>query len=124
MAIITTTAQVNDKNTKTINTVKGEKKIISIPIFQLEKGAGVKNIYASAFIPDFIQFGDVVTVSGRIEVKKSGDFTNYNFLFPTVEKVFVYNTSSANTDISQAEIDDLFGETSVLDSDDEDGLPF
>ena len=42
MAIITVTAQVNEKNTRTVSTANGDKKIISVPLFEKEKGSNVK----------------------------------------------------------------------------------
>lgn len=117
MAIITTTAQVNEKNTRTVNTAKGDKKIISVPLFEKEKGSNVKVAYGSAFLPDFIQLGDVVTISGRVQAKESGEYVNYNFVFPTVEKVFISNDSQA-----QAK-QDLFGGSEPIEVD-ESELPF
>ena len=67
MAIITVTAQANEKNTRTVSTAKGDKKIISVPLFEKEKGSNVKVAYGSAFLPDFIQLGDAVTISGRVQ---------------------------------------------------------
>ena len=94
MAIITVTTQVNEKNTRTVNTSKGDKKIISVPLFEKEKGSSIKVAYGSAFLPDFIKFGDVVTVSGRVQAKESGEYVNYNFVFPTIEKVFISGNNS------------------------------
>ena len=117
MAIITVTTQVNEKNTRTVNTAKGDKKIISVPLFEKEKGSNVKVAYGSAFLPDFIQLGDVVTISGRVQAKESGEYVNYNFVFPTVEKVFISNNSQA-----QAK-QDLFGGSEPIEVNTED-LPF
>lgn len=117
MAIITTTAQVNEKNTRTVSTAKGDKKIISVPLFEKEKGSNVKVAYGSAFLPDFIQLGDVVTISGRVQAKESGEYVNYNFVFPTVEKVFISNDSQA-----QAK-QDLFGGSEPIEVN-ESELPF
>lgn len=119
MAIITVTTQVNEKNTRTVNTSKGDKKIISVPLFEKEKGSSVKVAYGSAFLPDFIKLGDVVTVSGRVQAKESGEYVNYNFVFPTVEKVFI---SDSNDNQSQAK-QDLFGSSEPFEINDED-LPF
>ena len=105
MAIITVTAQANEKNTRTVNTAKGDKKLISVPLFEKEKGSNVKVAYGSAFLPDFIQLGDIVTVSGRVQAKESGEYVNYNFVFPTVEKVFIHDDSSKQAQAKQ----DLFG---------------
>ena len=117
MAIITVTTQVNEKNTRTVSTAKGDKKIISVPLFEKEKGSNVKVAYGSAFLPDFIQLGDVVTISGRVQAKESGEYVNYNFVFPTVEKVFISNDSQA-----QAK-QDLFGGSEPIEVD-ESELPF
>lgn len=86
MAIITVTAQANEKNTRTVSTAKGDKKIISVPLFEKEKGSSVKVAYGSAFLPDFIQLGDTVTVSGRVQAKESGEYVNYNFVFLQLKK--------------------------------------
>ena len=101
MAIITVTAQANEKNTRTVNTAKGDKKIISVPLFEKEKGSNVKVAYGSAFLPDFIQLGDTVTVSGRVQAKESGEYVNYNFVFPTVEKVFIHDGNGAQAQAKQ-----------------------
>ena len=119
MAIITTTTQVNEKNTRTVNTAKGDKKIISVPLFEKEKGSNVKVAYGSAFLPDFIQLGDVVTISGRVQAKESGEYVNYNFVFPTVEKVFISNDNNSQAQAKQ----DLFGDSELIEVNTED-LPF
>lgn len=116
MSIITVTAQLNEKNTRTVNTKNGETLTISVPLFEKEKGSQVKVPYATAFLPSFIKMGDVVTVSGRVQAKESGEYVNYNFVFPTVEKVFM-----GETQVQAAPAD--FGRTEELTvSDDE--LPF
>ena len=107
MAIITTTAQVNEKNTRTVNTAKGDKKIISVPLFEKEKGSNVKVAYGSAFLPDFIQLGDTVTVSGRVQAKESGEYVNYNFVFPTVEKVFIPNDNNSQSQANRTCLENL-----------------
>ena len=119
MAIITVTTEVNEKNTRTVNTAKGDKKIISVPLFEKEKGSSVKVAYGSAFLPDFIQFGDVVTVSGRVQAKESGEYVNYNFVFPTVEKVFISDSNVAQEKSKQ----DLFGNSEPIEVNTDD-LPF
>ena len=119
MAIITVTAQANEKNTRTVNTAKGDKKIISVPLFEKEKGSSVKVAYGSAFLPDFIQLGDIVTVSGRVQAKESGEYVNYNFVFPTVEKVFIHNDNGSQAQAKQ----DLFGGAEQIEVNTED-LPF
>ena len=119
MAIITVTAQANEKNTRTVSTAKGDKKIISVPLFEKEKGSSVKVAYGSAFLPDFIQLGDIVTVSGRVQAKESGEYVNYNFVFPTVEKVFISNDNGKQAQAKQ----DLFGGSEPIEVNTED-LPF
>ena len=119
MAIITVTTQVNEKNTRAVNTAKGDKKIISVPLFEKEKGSSVKVAYGSAFLPDFIQLGDIVTISGRVQAKESGEYVNYNFVFPTVEKVFISNDNGKQAQAKQ----DLFGGTEPIEVNSEE-LPF
>ena len=104
MAIITVTAQANEKNTRTVSTAKGDN---------------VKVAYGSAFLPDFIQLGDTVTVSGRVQAKESGEYVNYNFVFPTVEKVFTSNNNNSQAQAKQ----DLFGKSEPIEVDESD-LPF
>ena len=119
MAIITVTAQANEKNTRTVNTSKVDKKIISVPLFEKERGSSVKVAYGSAFLPDFIELGDTVTVSGRVQAKESGEYVNYNFVFPTVEKVFITDGNSTQAQAKQ----DLFGNSEPIEVNTED-LPF
>ena len=119
MAIITVTAQANEKNTRTVNTAKGDKKIISVPLFEKEKGSNVKVAYGSAFLPDFIQLGDIVTVSGRVQAKESGEYVNYNFVFPAVEKLFISNDNGKQAQAKQ----ELFGSSEPIEVNTED-LPF
>lgn len=119
MSIITVTAQVNEKNTRTVNTSKGDKKILSVPLFEKEKGSSVKVAYGSTFLPDFIQLGDTVTVSGRVQAKESGEYVNYNFVFPTVEKVFISDSNAAQAQAKQ----DLFGGAEPIEVNTDD-LPF
>lgn len=118
MSVITITAQVTEKNTRKANTKNGEVLILSAPLFGKEKGSSVKVPYGSAFLPAFIKIGDIVTVTGRVEAKESGEFVNYNFVFPTVEKAFVEGGQSY-TSTPDA---DLF-EGSPMEVSDED-LPF
>ena len=119
MAIITVTAQANEKNTRTVNTSKGNKKIISVPLFEKEKGSSLKVAYGSAFLPDFIELGNTVTVSGRVQAKESGEYVNYNFVFPTVEKVFIPDDNSNQSQAKQ----DLFGGSEPIEVNEEE-LPF
>lgn len=103
MSIIAVTAQLNEKNTRTVNTKNGETLVVSVPLFEKEKGSQVKVPYASAFLPSFIKIGDVVTISGRVQAKESGEYVNYNFVFPTVEKVFVAGAEAPQADFGQTE---------------------
>ena len=70
-------------------------------------------------MPDFIQLGDTVTVSGRVQAKESGEYVNYNFVFPTVEKVFIPNDNNSQSQAKQ----DLFGGAEPIEVNTED-LPF
>ncbi len=45
MSIITTVVQVNDKNTRTVNTQKGEKQVISTPIIKDSTGKWVSLLF-------------------------------------------------------------------------------
>ncbi len=119
MAIITVTAQVNEKNTRTVSTAKGDKKVISVPLFEKEKGSNVKVAYGSAFLPDFIELGNIVTISGRVQAKESGEYVNYKFVFPTIEKVFIPNDNSSQAQAKQ----DLFCGSEPIEVNSED-LPF
>ncbi|WP_195936152.1 single-stranded DNA-binding protein [Lactococcus lactis] len=94
MSIITTVVQVNDKNTRTVNTQKGEKQVISTPIIKDSTG---KWVYASAFINFKVEPGDILTISGRIEQKEDGQYLNNNFAFPTVERLYKPKGSASNS---------------------------
>ena len=85
MAIITVTTEVTERNTRTVNTAKGETKVISVPIIKDKED---KFIYASAFLPQFIELDDTVTITGTIQRKEDGEYVNYNFNFPTVERLY------------------------------------
>lgn len=94
MSIITTVVQVNDKNTRTVNTQKGEKQVISTPIIKDSTG---KWVYASAFINFRVENGDILTISGRIEQKEDGQYLNNNFTFPTVERLYKPKGTASNS---------------------------
>lgn len=94
MSIITTVVQVNDKNTRTVNTQKGEKQVISTPIIKDSTG---KWVYASAFINFKVEPGDILTISGRIEQKEDGQYLNNNFTFPTVERLYKPKGTASNS---------------------------
>ena len=96
MAIITVTTEVTETNTRTVNTAKGESKVISVPIIKDKED---KFIYASAFLPPFIELNNTVTITGTIQRKQDGEYINYNFNFPTVERLHktVNNNVNAST---------------------------
>ncbi|MQW22968.1 MULTISPECIES: single-stranded DNA-binding protein [unclassified Lactococcus] len=106
MSIITVTTELNEKNTRTINTKNGEKQVVSVPIVKDSTG---KWVYASAFINFAVKVGDTLTISGRVEQKQDKDYLNNSFVFPTVERMYKpNNTQSKATDIpgTDVEIDD------------------
>ena len=114
MSIITATVEVNEKNIRNVATKNGERQVISTPIIKDSTG---KWVYASAFINFKVEFGDVLTISGRIEQKEDGKYLNNNFVFPTVERM--YKPKKASHSTYPAEDIPALGE----DIDDED-LPF
>ena len=116
MSIITTVVQVNDKNTRTVNTQKGEKQVISTPIIKDSTG---KWVYASAFINFKVEPGDILTISGRIEQKEDGQYLNNNFVFPTVERLYKPKVAVSNS--YPAKDIPNFGEDMEISDDD---LPF
>ena len=95
MAIITVTTEVTERNTRTVNTAKGESKVISVPIIKDKED---KFIYASAFLPQFIELDDTVTITGTIQRKEDGEYINYNFNFPTVERLYKAVNRGVNYD--------------------------
>ncbi len=107
--IITTTFTVNEKNTRT--TAQG-KKVASTKLYPLDIYAG------GIFLPDFVNFGDTVTVSGQIKAQEYNGKPQYNFSFPTIDKLQVFGDKQA----TQAPESNPFGETTDM-GDDVD-LPF
>ena len=79
MTAITTTVQVSEHNTKTVETSKGQKKVLSV---MLTKGVYIGGVW----LPDFIEFGDVIQVFGEVQ-KNDRDYLE--FKFPSVQKVFI-----------------------------------
>ena len=116
MSIITVTVQANEKNMRTVSTQKGDKQVISAPI--IKDGTG-KWVYASAFVNFQVNQGDILTISGRVEQKQDGEYHNNNFVFPTVEKVFIPDDNSKQSQAKQ----DLFGGSEPIEVKTED-LPF
>lgn len=107
--IITTTFTVNDKNTRT--TQQG-KKVASTKLYPLDIYAG------GIFLPDFVNFGDTITVSGQIKAQEYNGKPQYNFSFPTIDKLQTFD----NNIQAQNNTNDLFGGTELDIS--EDALPF
>lgn len=116
MSIITTVVRVNDKNTRTVNTQKGEKQVISTPIIKDSTG---KWVYASAFINFRVENGDILTISGRIEQKEDGQYLNNNFSFPTVERLYKPKGTPASVSASKS-LPEIGDEIEIND----DELPF
>lgn len=126
MSIITITAQVTEQNTRTFTNKKGEEQLIlNTQILPKVKDTDIKAVYGSAFLPPFIKYGDVVTVSGEVQ---AGSYTNkqgekvaqYNFSFPTVSRAYIEADSFGSQADAQA---DLFGSSQPMDVQDDD-LPF
>ena len=67
MSIITVTTQVSEKNTRTVNTQKGQKQVVSSPIVKDSTG---KWVYASAFVNFEVRTGDVLTIVDELSKKK------------------------------------------------------
>lgn len=126
MSIITITAQVTEDNTRTFTNKKGQEQLIlNTQILPKVKDTDIKAVYGSAFLPPFIKYGDIVTVSGEVQ---SGSYTNkqgetvaqYNFSFPTVSRAYIEADSFGSQEQAQA---DLFGNTQTVEVADDD-LPF
>lgn len=107
--IITTTFTVNEKNTRT--TAQG-KKVASTKLYPLDIYAG------GIFLPDFVNLGDTITVSGQIKVQEYNGKPQYNFSFPTIDKLQVFGDKQAAPAVES----NPFGETADM-GDDVD-LPF
>lgn len=108
--IITTTFTVNDKNTRT--TAQG-KKVASTKLYPLDIYAG------GIFLPDFINFGDTITVSGQIKAQDYNGKPQYNFSFPTIEKLQLFG---AAPQAAVQEADPFGGQTPI--ETELDDLPF
>lgn len=126
MSIITITAQVTEDNTRTFTNKKGQEQLIlNTQILPKVKDTDIKAVYGSAFLPTFIKYGDIVTVSGEVQ---SGSYTNkqgeevaqYNFSFPTVSRAYIEVDSFGSQEQAQT---DLFGDSQPMDVQ-EDDLPF
>lgn len=121
------TEQVTERNTtkkdgtpNTYTTKKGETGlIINAMILKGIKDTDVKPIFAKAFLPSFVKIGDVVTIYGDVEPEQNGKYLNYNFIFPTVKKVFISDNDSSKAQAKQ----DLFGSSEPIKVNTED-LPF
>lgn len=126
MSIITITAQVTEQNTRTFTNKKGQEQLIlNTQILPKVKDTEIKAVYGSAFLPPFIKYGDIVTVSGEVQ---SGSYTNkqgeevaqYNFSFPTVSRAYIVADEFGSQADAQA---DLFGSSQPMNVQDDD-LPF
>lgn len=117
MAIITVTTQLTEKNMRTVNTQKGAKQVVSVPIMKDKDGNWV---YASSFINFEVHVGDVLTISGRVEQKDDGQYKNNNFVYPTVERLYKPQQQQAQQQATQS--DRFSGGTPMNISDDQ--LPF
>lgn len=109
MAITTVAVQLTERNTKV---VKDNKKMVNV---QTEKGK-----YVTAFLPAYIEIGDVVVISGKVEKEQNGEYTNYKFNFPIIDKVWFDAAVQAT---AQQIAPNPFGATEDLDLPDAD-LPF
>ena len=119
MAIITVTTQLTEKNMRTVNTQKGPKQVISVPIIKDKEGNWV---YASSFVNFEVHEGDVLTISGRIEQKDDGQYKNNNFIFPTIERMYKPQQQQSSTPYFGRDSDNMSNGTPLNLSDDD--LPF
>ena len=119
MAIITVTTQLTEKNMRTVNTQKGPKQVISVPIIKDKEGNWV---YASSFVNFEVHEGDVLTISGRIEQKDDGQYKNNNFIFPTIERMYKPQQQQSSTPNFGRDSDPMSNGTPLNLSDDD--LPF
>ena len=120
MSIITVTIQVNDKNTRTVNTQKGQKQVVSAPIVKDSTG---KWVYASAFVNFEVRTGDILTISGRIEQKEDGEYKNNTFVFPTVERLYQQQAQQQQSTTSFGRDSEPFSGGAPMNLSDDD-LPF
>lgn len=114
--LISATLKVDDRNTRTVSTQKGDKQVVSIPII---KGKDGKWVYASSFINFQVNNGDILTISGRVEQKEDGQYLNNNFVFPIVERLYIPSQQS-QTSYPAEDIPNI-GEDLEINDDD---LPF
>lgn len=105
------TLEVNEKNTRTTNT---GKKVLSFKMYPFDTYLG------GIFLPDFIEYGDVVTV--YVDQVEKGEYNGkpqYNAKYPKVSKE---NMLSNTPKVQQADTS-MFGNSEPLDVSEED-LPF
>lgn len=108
------TFQVNDKNTRQVNTQKGLKLVSSVKAYPFEHYIG--NIW----LPPVVKMGDYVTVYiDQVEKEEKDGKTYYNAKFPNVTPLFNLNQGGT---APQAQ-PDLFGQTEPMNISDDD-LPF
>ena len=104
---------------RTVNTQKGPKQVISVPIIKDKEGNWV---YASSFVNFEVHEGDVLTISGRIEQKDDGQYKNNNFIFPTIERMYKPQQQQSSTPNFGRDSDNMSNGTPLNLSDDD--LPF
>lgn len=108
---IINTMQINEKNTRT---TQGGKKVSSFKAYPFDFYIG------GIFLPDYIEFGDVVTIYvHKIEVGEYNGKPQYNAKFAQVSKEMLFLDDKAP---AQDDTGDLFGGSEVDLSDDD--LPF
>lgn len=84
------TFQVNDKNTRQVNTQKGLKLVSSVKAYPFEHYIG--NIW----LPPVVKFGDYVTVYiDQVEKEEKDGKTYYNAKFPNVTPLFNLNQGNS-----------------------------
>lgn len=54
--------------------------------------------YVSVFLPDYINQGDIVTVSGTVKKEVSGQYTNYSLQYPVIERMYQPEHQERQTD--------------------------
>lgn len=105
------TLEVNEKNTRTTNT---GKKVLSFKMYPFDIYLG------GIFLPDFVEYGDVVTV--YVDKIKKGEYNGkpqYNASFAHVSKETLLSNSQGG---HQADTS-MFGNSEPMDVSEED-LPF
>jgi len=85
--IITETLQVGGKQLKTGTSKDGKQwKLMSFKAKPFEE-------YVSVFLPDYIQEGDIITVTGTVKKKETDNYTNFSLQYPVVQKLYIEKSS-------------------------------